>query len=92
MILSIQQMRQVLSGYQGGKRSEVSRPTAGSDEVSLSPEAEDFLVARQAVQESADRGDLVAHLQQAVATGNYRPDLGQVADQMLSGSLVDRLV
>lgn len=91
MILSIQQLRQVLSVYQGGKRSEVSRPAA-ADEVSLSPEAKDFLAARQAVQESPDRGELVANLQQAVATDNYRPDLHQVAEQMLSGGLVDHLV
>ena len=92
MLLSITQIRQALSVYQGGRRSGASRPTAGSDEVQLSPEAEDFLVARQAVQESGDRSDLVSRLQQAVNTGNYRPDLQEVADQMLSGGLVDRLI
>jgi negative regulator of flagellin synthesis FlgM len=69
-----------------------TRPSMGSDQVSLSPESKELQAIRQAVAEAPDvREARVAELKEAIKSGQYTVTGEEIAGQMLARNLADKL-
>jgi negative regulator of flagellin synthesis FlgM len=69
-----------------------TRPSMGSDQVSLSPESKELQAVRQAVAQAPDvRETRVAELKEAIKSGRYTVTGEEIAGQMLARSLADKL-
>ena len=60
--------------------------------VSISPRAKEMSLARALVDETPDvREDKVAEFKKRIASGEYKPDAGRIADGILSEAMKDEL-
>lgn len=98
MLISLKQvqdaLRVQLQRTQIRRTDEVkkTRPSLGSDQVSLSPESKELQAVRQAVAQAPEvREAKVAELREAIKSGRYNPTGEEIAEQMLARSLVDKL-
>lgn len=65
----------------------------GLDKISVSNDAQAYLVARQAIKNVPDlREEKLAELEQRVKSGTYEVKDEDVAEKMLGRTLVDKLV
>jgi flagellar biosynthesis anti-sigma factor FlgM len=60
--------------------------------VSISPRAKEMSLARALVDETPDvREDKVAEFKKRIASGEYKPDAGRIADGILSEAMKDEI-
>jgi negative regulator of flagellin synthesis FlgM len=96
MKISSEQLNQVLKTYnrkkETGSMSQVEKKSKG-DKLSLSTRAQEVQKAKKALEsQSMLREEKVKTLKQAVKTGNYNVSGEEVAEKMLSRTIVDNLV
>ncbi|MGE5553705.1 MAG: flagellar biosynthesis anti-sigma factor FlgM [Betaproteobacteria bacterium] len=98
MLISLQQVQDALRVHlqktQVRRVDEVkkTRPSLGSDQVSLSPESKELQAIREQVAQAPEvREAKVAELKEAIKSGRYQVTGEEIAEQMLARSLVDKL-
>ncbi len=98
MLISLKQVQDALRVHlqktQVRRVDEVrkTRPSLGSDQVSLSRESKELQAVRQAVAQAPEvREEKVAELREAIKSGRYDVTGEEIAEQMLARSLVDKL-
>lgn len=97
MIISGKQIQSIVKAY--GEQTKVSKsaqppasPAQKKDEVILSSQAQEFSQVLQTVRNlPAVREDKVKELAEKVASGTYKVDSKDIADQMIGRMLADRL-
>ncbi|MDI6869868.1 MAG: flagellar biosynthesis anti-sigma factor FlgM [Bacillota bacterium] len=69
-----------------------TRPSLGTDQVSLSPESKELQAVREKVAQAPEvREAKVAELREAIKSGRYNVTGEEIAEQMLARSLPDKL-
>lgn len=77
---------------QGYAKSAASPLVKDAAAVSISPRAKEMSLARAVVDDTPDvREDKVAEFKKRIASGEYKPDAGRIADGILSEAMKDEL-
>ena len=82
--------QQAAAGY--SKAATTGAPTKEAANVQISPKAKELSLARAAVESTPDiREDKVADLKSRIASGQYQPDAGKIADGIAREAIKDEL-
>lgn len=98
MLISMKQVQEALrvqlQKTQARRVDEVksTRPSLGTDQVSLSPESMELRAVRKAVEDAPEvREAKVAELRESIKSGRYTPTGEEIAEKMLARTLADKL-
>jgi negative regulator of flagellin synthesis FlgM len=97
MIISGKQVQTILQVYGDNKvgkssKADQASPAQASDEVILSPSAQEFGAYLQQIKEMPEaRADKVRELSAQIQAGTYQVDGNKVAEKMIGRTLADNL-
>jgi negative regulator of flagellin synthesis FlgM len=82
----------VRAASQGYAKAAATPTAKDAANVTISPKARELSLARAVVDETPDvRADKVAEFKARIASGEYKPDAGRIADGMLKEAIKDEL-